>query len=168
MLRVIVVFGSLTACCCFGLLSVGGVAFAAHQAAGSHQDFPPRPGATPIVIGLPNLNPPTATAVPSGSHVSGSSKPASPPDAVRVALTNTYVKALLKGRAFRVDRVTAWISGKGKLVVVGFYSAATVSGIWMNPGKPPYHATYHKVTGIRVYVHLTQGVAGVTPKFRKR
>ncbi|HEY8684329.1 MAG TPA: hypothetical protein VIO57_01870, partial [Chloroflexota bacterium] len=116
MLRVIVVFGSLTACCCFGLLSVGGVAFAAHQAAGSHQDFPPRPGATPIVIGLPNLNPPTATAVPSGSHVSGSSKPASPPDAVRVALTNTYVKALLKGRAYRVDRVTAWISGKGKLV----------------------------------------------------
>jgi hypothetical protein len=117
----------------------------------THQDFPPVPGGTPIVIGLPNLNPPTATAVPSGSHPT---KPAAPPDAVRVALTNVYVKALLKGKAYRVQRVTSWPAGKGKLVVTGFYHPATVSGTWLTVGKAPYRATYRKVTGLNIYVRL--------------
>jgi hypothetical protein len=127
----------------------------------SHQDFPPVPGGTPIVIGLPNLNPPTATAAPSGSHPT---KPAAPPDAVRVALTNVYVKALLKGKAYRVQKVTSWPAGKGKLVVTGFYHPATVSGTWLAVGKAPYRATYRKVTSLSIYVRLApSAVMAIVP-----
>ena len=121
-------------------------------AGGAHQDFPPRPGATPIVIGLPNLNPPTATAVPSGGHAQHSLKAPTPPDAVRVALSNAYVKALLRGKAYRIKKVTAWPPGLGKLVVVAFYRPTTVSGVWIRAGKAPYRATYTRVTSLRIYV----------------
>jgi hypothetical protein len=135
----------------------------------THQDFPPRPGATPIVIGLPNLNPPTATTVPSGSHPQNSPKSRAPQDAVRVALTNTYVKALLKGRAYRIQKVAPWRSSTGKLVVVAFYAATTVSGTWMAVGKSPYRATYHSVTGLQVYVMPARKlVVGIVPHTQSR
>ena len=81
------------------------IAFAHGPERTTHQDFPPRPGATPIVIGLPNLNPPTATALPSGSHPRIPPKARAPQDVVRVALGNAYVKALLSGKPYRIQKV---------------------------------------------------------------
>lgn len=126
-----------------------------------HQDYPPRPGSTPIVIGLPNLNPPTATPVPPASNPH---KPA-PPDAVRLALSNGYVKALLKGKAYRVQKVAPWPAGKGKLVVAGFYHKTTVSGTWLAAGKPPYRATYHNVVSLQIYVQIARrSVIAIVPR----
>lgn len=127
----------------------------------TRQDFPPVPGGTPVVIGLPNLNPPTATAVPASSQ----HKPAAPPDAVRIALNNALVKALLKGRAYRVQRVVPWHSGQVKQVVAGFYHATTISGLWLTVGKPPYHATYHKVVSLLIFVSMSRKtVVGIVPR----
>jgi hypothetical protein len=147
------------------LLSVG----AAHRVLArapqrtSHQDLPPVPGGTPIVIGLPNLSPPTAT-VPSGSHPTKPSRPVAPPDAVRVALTNTYVKALLQGKPYRVRKVAPWPAGKGKLVVAAFYHSATVSGTWLAVGRAPYRATYRNVRSLNIYVRLTpSAVLAIVP-----
>lgn len=147
------------------LLLAGTSGALAHAPRGAvHQDFPPRPGATPIVIGLPNLNPPTATAVPASTH---SQKPASPPDAVRVALSDARVKALLKGKAYRVQQVAPWPVGKGKLVIMNFYRPVTLSGTWLAVGKPAYHATYNKVTGLSIYVEVPRNsVAAIKPRFR--
>jgi hypothetical protein len=131
-----------------------------------HQDFPPRPGGTPIVIGLPDLNLPTATAVTPAGHAPPTSKPAPLQDAVRVALANTYVKALLKGKAYRIQKVALCPSGNGKLVVVGFYATTTVSGTWISVGKPPYHAVYHNVVGLQIYVKATRGVMAIVPRQR--
>ncbi len=147
------------------LLFVGACGALARSPRGAvHQDFPPRPGATPIVIGLPNLNPPTATSVPSGNRAHNPSKSPTPPDAVRIALSNVYVKALLRGKAYRINKVAAWISGRGKLVAVGLYRAATVSGTWITVGKPPYKATVQRVIGLRIFVNMTtKSVVGVVP-----
>lgn len=159
----IVIFASATV-----LLFAGtGGALALAPRVGLHQDFPPRPGATPIIIGLPNLNPPTATPVAAGSHVPSPSKPATPPDAVRVALSNGYVKALLNGKAYRVQRVAPWPAGKGKLVIADFYRPVTLSGTWLAVGRPAYHATYSKVTGLSIYVEVPhRSVAAIKPRFR--
>lgn len=128
----------------------------------SRQDFPPVPGGTPIVIGLPNLNPPTATAVPASSQPH---KRAAPPDAVRIALNNALVKALLKGRAYRVQRVVPWHAGKGSLVVVNFYHSMTLTGTWLAVGKAAYRATYQRVTGLQIYVKALKRVVGIAPGF---
>lgn len=122
----------------------------------THQDFPPVPGGTPVVIGLPNLNPPTATAVTSNVRTQKPIKPHSPQDAVRVTLTNKFVRALLTGKAYRIQKVAPWLSSKGRIVVVGFYRPSTISGTWMAVGKPAYWATYHKVLSLQVYVALAQ------------
>jgi hypothetical protein len=130
---------------------------------GSHQDFPPRTGGTPIVIGIPNLNPPTATTVSTTPH---SQKPASPADPIRLALSDSRVKALLKGKAYRVERVAPWLAGKGKLVKASFYHPVTVSGTWLAVGKSPYRATYDKVVGISIYVEVVhRSVAAIKPRF---
>lgn len=135
----------------------------------SHQDFPPIPGGTPVVIGLPNLNPPTATAVPPSGTPKSPTKTNPPPDAVRLALTNGYVKALLKGKAYRIQHVASWLAGKGRLVVAGFYHATTVSGTWMSVGKPPYRATYHRVSGVNIYVSLAhRAVVGIVPTMKSK
>lgn len=134
-----------------------------------HQDYPPRPGATPIVIGLPNLNPPTATAVPPAANPHKLAKPAAPPDAVRLALGNGYVKALLKGKAYRVQKVASWLAGKGKLVVTGFYHSTTVSGMWLAVGKAPYRATYHNVVSLRIYVQFARrSVVAIVPRMQSK
>jgi hypothetical protein len=145
------------------------VASAAQSRASAHQDFPPRPGATPIVIGLPNLNPPTAT--PGPAHASpppkGSAKPSTPPDAVRLALSNTYVRALLSGKPYRVKSVNGWSAGK--IVRVVFYHPATITGTWLAAGKAPYRATYRNVKSIQVFVNtsLSRVVATVPyPRLR--
>ncbi|HEX6509758.1 MAG TPA: hypothetical protein VF221_19190 [Chloroflexota bacterium] len=141
-------------------MSSAGIASAHQAGAPSHQDFPPRPGATPIVIGLPNLNPPTATpgpahSSPSPSKPSTPSKPAkSPPDAVRMALGNGYVKALLHGKAYRVKKVGPWPAGQGKTVQFAFYHPATIAGTWLAAGKGPYRATYRNVKSIKVFVNV--------------
>jgi hypothetical protein len=121
-----------------------------------HQDFPPRPGATPIVISLPNLNPATATPVTPGTHAPPPAQPPPPQDAVRVALSNPYVKVLLKGKAYRIQKVAPWPAGKGKLVVVGFYRATTVSGTWLTWGKPPSKATVQRVVGLNIYINMAK------------
>jgi hypothetical protein len=137
-------------------LQPAGTSFAQEPSRVVHQDYPPRPGSTPIVIGLPNLNPPTATPVPPASNPHKPVKPAAPPDAVRLALGNGYVKALLKGKAYRVQKVAPWPAGKGKLVVAGFYHSTTVSGLWLAAGKAPYRATYHNVVSLQIYVQIAR------------
>jgi hypothetical protein len=122
----------------------------------SHQDFPPVPGGTPFVVGLPNLNPPTATAVPAGANPHKPVKPAAPPDAVRAALSNAFVKALLRGKAYRVQKVAQWKTGNGKVVIVGFYHPVTVSGTWLAVGKRPFRATYRNVTSLGIYVNVSR------------
>jgi hypothetical protein len=164
-LRAFVVASIFIVCCCLAWFSASGTVFAAHQATKTRQDFPPRPGGTPFVIGLPNLNPPTATPGPAPSSATGkhSNTPA-PPDAVRVALSNPYVKVLLKGKAYRIPKVAPWPAGKGKLVVVGFYRATTVSGTWLTWGKPSYKATVQRVVGLNIYINMARKlVAAILP-----
>jgi hypothetical protein len=96
-------------------------------------------------------------------------KPAAPPDAVRLALSNGYVKALLKGKAYRIQKVAPWLSGKGKLVVARFYHATTVSGTWLAVGKAPYHATYHNVVSVQIYVEFARkSVVGIVPHVQSK
>jgi hypothetical protein len=135
----------------------------------SHQDLPPIiRGGTPIVIVMPNLPQLTATAVPPGANRKPA-KPAAPPDAVRVALTDTFVRALLKGKAYRVQKVAPWLPGKGTLVLTGFYHSATVSGTWLAIGKPPYHATYRKVAGLQIYVASARHtVVAIVPQMQSK
>jgi hypothetical protein len=161
----IIVVTALAVC----LLQPAGTTFAQRPDRSAHQDYPPRPGATPIVIGLPNLNPPPATAVPPAATPHKPVKTAAPPDAVRLALSNGYVKALLKGKAYRVQKVAPWLAGKGKLVVAGFYHATTVSGTWLAIGKAPYRATYHNVVGLRIYVEVARkSVVEIVPHVQSK
>lgn len=121
------------------------------------------------MVGIPNLNPPTATPGPSGTSPKRPATHPAPPDAVRIALTNRYVKALLNGKAYRIQKVSPWVAGRGKIVTAGFYRAVTVTGTWLASGKPPYHATYAGVTGLSIYVEVARrSVAAITPRFHSK
>jgi hypothetical protein len=74
------------------------------------------------------------------------------------------VKVLLKGKAYRVQKVTPWSAGKGKVVVTSFYHPTTVSGTWLAVGKAPYRATYRKVTSLSIFVRLApSAVMAIVP-----
>lgn len=126
------------------------------------QDFPPVPGGTPIVVGLPNLNPPRATPIPAG-HTAGAGK-LTPSKAVRIAVNNTYVRGLLHGTAYRISRIVFWAAGPGSTIILGMYHPVTLTGRWPVRGKAAYWATYRRVTSVRIYVVSRRGiVAAIVP-----
>jgi hypothetical protein len=134
------------------------VVFAREPQGAAHQDFPPRTGGTPFVVGLPNLTPPTPVpAHPPATHP-GTGKPQNPPDAVRVAVNNGYVRALLKGKPYRIKTVAPWPAAPGKIVTMAMYHPATLTGTWLAVGKAPYSATYRRVSSLRVYVNTRRAV----------
>jgi hypothetical protein len=139
------------------------VAFAREPQRATHQDFPPVPGGTPFVIGLPNLHPTASPAPPPAGHP-GLGKPASPPDAVRIAVSNRYVRALLAGKAYRIKSVAAWFAGPGKIVTLAMYRPATLIGKWLTLGKAAYSATYRGVSSLGVYVNTRRAaVVAIVP-----
>lgn len=126
------------------------VAVVSHAARNTHQDFPPRPGSTPIVIGV-------ATATPGlggpGVVTSGQLQ-----TAIQVALRSRYVKQLLGRRSYHVHGASAWKNRAGKLlgarVGLRFNHAATISGMWLSSARKAYRATYTRVIGLQVYVDV--------------
>jgi hypothetical protein len=131
------------------------------SAAISHQDFPPRPGATPIVIGIGTPGPSNAIdnslTAPQQRHL------------IAVALKSTYVRRLLRGKSYRVPGATPWLDHGRKLVGgivhLDFARPVTVGGTWLASGRKPYKATYRNVNGLMVYVGLKHGkVMVISPR----
>jgi hypothetical protein len=131
------------------------------SAAISHQDFPPRPGATPIVIGIGTPAPSSAVdnslTAPQQQHI------------IAVALKSKYVRRLVRGKSYRVSGATPWLDHAGKLVGgivhLDFARPVTVNGTWLASGRKPYKATYRNVNGLMVYVGLKRGkVMVISPR----
>jgi hypothetical protein len=119
-------------------------------AAASHQDVPPKPGATPIVIGI-------AIPTPSGA-VDNSLTAPQKQRLILVAVKSPYVKHLVGRRSYRVSDATPWLDRYGKLrggvVHLDFVHPAKIAGTWLASGRKPYRATYRNVKGLLVYVGL--------------
>jgi hypothetical protein len=134
------------------------------------QDFPPKPGATPIIVTLPNLNPPQPPAAsgpggPPAKHVPH------PPTAVHLALADRYVVRLTHGHPYTVGRITTWIIGRGRapgrLVLLTLKAPSTLNGTWLSPGRIAFNTTYRNVIGLRVYVDLQHArVDAIVPVVR--
>jgi len=124
------------------------------------QDFPPRPGATPIVIGF-------STPTPTGKGPAGTLAPSDSRTAIRVALASRQVRRLLLHRPYHVAGSGPWNENGapvGAVVSLRLARPATISGSWLALGGGPYSATYRNVRGLRVYVNVRQQrVMGVIP-----
>lgn len=120
------------------------------SAAVNHQDVPPKPGATPIVIGI-------ASPTPSGALHNSLTAPQKR-HLIAVAVRSPYVKQLVGRRSYRVSGATPWLDRSGTLlggvVHLDFARPAKVAGTWLASGRKPYRATYRKVNGLLVYVSL--------------
>jgi len=123
------------------------------SAAINHQDFPPRPGATPIVIGIGTPGPSNA--------VDNSLTARQQQHIIAVALKSKYVQRLVRGKAYRVSGATPWVNRAEKLIGgiahLDFARPVTVDGTWLASGRKPYKATYRNVSGLMVYVGLKRG-----------
>ena len=121
-------------------------------AAIGHQDFPPKPGATPIVISI-------ATPTPS-SALDNSLKAPQQRHLIAVAVKSPYVKHLVGHRQYHVSGATPWLDRAGKLVGgvvhLDFAHPVTIAGTWLASGRKAYKASYRNVNGLLVYVSLSR------------
>jgi hypothetical protein len=145
-----------------------GLPISAH-AGRAHQDFPPKPGATPIIIGLPNLNPtaapgsanpPAPPTSPSPPHKVASKHPKHSADAsIGIATRDSYVRALLSRFRHRAGVSSAWKGvARGRVDTFALLSRQSVSGKWLALGRIPYSAGYSNVKTIKAYVSMARGV----------
>jgi hypothetical protein len=135
------------------------------------QDYPPLPGNTPIVIGPPSINP--------VEHSFSLSIPQQQ-SALQIAVHDSFVKQLLRGKPYHAKGVVVWASQHKKLlggvVTLSMDRPVILKGRWlylnydcaetaMPPyGRVPYVATYHNVSAVTVYVDMTRKVvAGISP-----
>ena len=135
------------------------------QAGRAHQDFPPKPGATPIIITLPNLNPTTTPANPPAPPTSpppprkvANKHPKHSADAsIGVATRDSYVRELLARLRHRAGVSSAWKGvANGRVTSFALLSPQTVSGRWLALGRIPYGATYSHVKTIKAYVSMAR------------
>jgi hypothetical protein len=137
------------------------VALASHLGRHANQDFPPHPGATPIVIGFP-------TATPTSKNSRAALSPSQQQTAVQVALKSPYVRTLIRHQVYHVAGATPWTAKgviAGALVRLRFSHAVNLTGRWLALSGRSYNATYKRVGALRVYVDVKrQRVLAVVPK----
>jgi hypothetical protein len=123
-----------------------------------HQDFPPKPGATAIIITLPNLNPTAAPAAKPPAPPPPRKVTSKRPDAsIGIATRDSYVRGLLSRLPHRAGVSSPWrgVAG-GRVTSFALTSARTVSGKWLALGRIPYSATYLRVKTIKAYVSMSR------------
>jgi hypothetical protein len=125
----------------------------------SGQDYPPRGGATPILVIAPTT-PPVHPSRPSPVSAVRSAPltAAQQVEAMRVALADSYVTRLVRGKRYRVGSVRRWSDAhskmRGAVVPLIFARPTRVSGTLLRLRRSPYRASYRKVLALRVYVDL--------------
>lgn len=138
-----------------GGLAGASAVLASHPGRSAHQDFPPRPGATPIVIGIPGLSPKSS---PGSSGTAGSPvlNPGQRASARSTAFHDQYVRALVGGRALGTVSSSAWIGANkqllGAIVRIPLRRPASITGQWLALRRKPYRASYHHVVALRAFV----------------
>jgi hypothetical protein len=133
------------------------------EAGRPHQDFPPKPGATAIIVTLPNLNPTAAPAskppaAPPPPHKVASKHPKHSTDAsIGIATRDSFVRTLLSRLPHRAGVSSAWKGvANGRVTSFALLTPRTVSGKWLALGRIPYGATYSHVKTIKAYVSMSR------------
>lgn len=148
---------------------------ATHTAGHSDQNYPPRQGATPILIVAPTTPPGRAApaggsaAVPGRSSAAPTLTTAEQVEVLRVALADRYVLQLVHGKRYRVAAAQVWVGTHGKLqggmTRLIFVRPHRIAGVWLRMRRVPYRTTYSKVKALRVYVDLgRKQVVAITPR----
>ena len=153
--------------------------------AGNHLQRPGRQDLPPPMPGVGGtaaltLKIPLPTSPPANASRQSPSKPPSPPrtalllttrqrsDAQHIALTDGYVKRLIRGRRSHVRNVTPWIRGRtmrGAIVTLAFARPERISGDWLAPGRKPYRAAYTRVRTLLILVDLARRrVMAIVPR----
>lgn len=126
---------------------------AAPPAGHARQDFPPRPGGTPFVVGIPLTQPRSGAS-------STALSPAQVTNATAVARQDVYVKRLLAGRSLGQASTAPWLNARkqivGAVVRLPLARPARIDGQWLALRRRPYAAAYAHVVAVRAFVDLNR------------